>query len=387
MLSKRSVASSSSSFHPDCRVLALSPSSVRTLDEIGVWSDVMASGRVAPFYSMAVWDASSAGQISFRAAQDAQLGYVVENWLLQEALLDRMKQLPNVQLMCPDALKSLTPGDGPIQVGLASGPVDAALVAGCDGASSPVAKLAGLASKSGWRYGQNALVCAVRLPEGEVCSTAYQRFLPGGQVLALLPMYDNFASVVWSTTPDHARQLASMSAAEFVADLKRALTAPVSKPGSFLDAIFRSEYLQPATPSVPLPEEVVGDRASFPLQTSHAHSYFGNRVALVGDAAHTMHPLAGQGFNLALGDVAALSACIDDACRDGQDFGSQSTLRRYQDKRKVYNAVSLLGVDALQKIFSVEWEPFVHARGAGMLLANSLSPIKDALIARATGKV
>jgi ubiquinone biosynthesis UbiH/UbiF/VisC/COQ6 family hydroxylase len=355
----------SASAHPDCRVLALSPASVKLLSEIGVWSELEASGRVAPYYSMTVWDGSSAGQVSFGGSSQSQLGVVCENWLLQEALVERMKSLPNITLMSPDSVSSLTSSvaGGPIEVGLSSsGSLSSALVAGCDGASSPVAKLAGLANKTGWRYGQSALVCAVRLSSDEVCSTAYQRFLPGGQVLALLPMFDNFASIVWSTSPEHCRRLGAVSSGEFLAELRDAFSAPVIKPGSWLSSAV-SSVIQPSAPSVPVIEDVVGDRASFPLQLSQASSYVGTRVALVGDAAHTMHPLAGQGFNLALGDVAALSNCLDEAARDGQDFGSNSVLQAYQDKRKLYNAVSLLGVDAIQKIFSVEWEPFVQARG------------------------
>jgi ubiquinone biosynthesis UbiH/UbiF/VisC/COQ6 family hydroxylase len=351
--------------YPDCRVLALSPASIKLLTDVGVWAEVMSSGRVAPYYSMIVWDGSSAGQVSFGATDRLKLGCVVENWLLQEALVDRMRQLPNITLMCPDTVSALSPSErkGPMQVTLSSGELETALVAGCDGASSPIAKLAGLASRTGWRYGQNALVCAVQLVEGELCSTAYQRFLPGGQVLALLPLYDNFASVVWSTSPEHARILSSLPETDFLAELHRALSAPVVKPGSLAEWLFPASVCRPAAVSVPLPQLVVGQRAAFPLQVSHAQSYVSSRVALVGDAAHTMHPLAGQGFNLALGDVAALSDCISGACRDGQDFGTDSVLQEYQQKRKVYNSVSLIGVDFIQKVFSIDWEPFVQARG------------------------
>jgi ubiquinone biosynthesis UbiH/UbiF/VisC/COQ6 family hydroxylase len=355
---------------PDCRVLALSPASTAVLGEAGVWERALASGRVAPFYGMAVWDASGPGQIRFSAGDAGRgaLGFVAENWLVHELLHERMRELPNVTLLEGRAVAGVAlppPGDAaPAAVTLAGeegAPLETGLLACCDGAGSPVARLAGLGGRVGWRYPQQAVVCAVRLADGgALSSTAYQRFLPGGQVLALLPMHDGFASVVWSTSPAHARQLAALSEADFLAHLRRSLTAPLARP-SWLGELV-SGWSGPA-PVAPEIAELAGPRAAFPLQASQAEAYVGSRVALAGDAAHTMHPLAGQGFNLGLSDVACLARLVGEAVRDGQDPGGPQTLAAYQAARYRDNAVAVLGVDALQKIFSVNWEPFVVARG------------------------
>ncbi len=172
--------------------------------------------------------------------------------------------------------------------------------------------------------------------------------------------------MVWSTAPAHARQLAALSEADFLLHLRRALTAPLAAP-SRLGALLAAAWSGPA-PAVPEIACVAGPRASFPLQASQAAAYVGSRVALVGDAAHTMHPLAGQGFNLGLADVACLARLIGEAVRDGQDLGGHGVLADYEAARFRDNAVAVLGVDALQKIFSVNWEPFVLARG-GLHLA------------------
>ncbi len=184
---------------PDCRVLALSPASAAVLGEAGVWERVLASGRVAPFYGMAVWDASGPGQIRFTAGEAgrAALGFVAENWLVQEALQERLRELPNVSLFEGRAITGVTlpaPGDAASAAVALAGEeagLETALLACCDGAGSPVARLAGLGGRVGWKYPQQALVCAVRLAEsGPPASTALQRFLPGGQVLALLPIFE-----------------------------------------------------------------------------------------------------------------------------------------------------------------------------------------------------
>ena len=360
---------------PDCRVLALSPASAAVLGEAGVWERVLDSGRVAPYYSMAVWEASGPGQIRFNAGEAgrAALGYVAENWLVQELLQQRLLELPNVTLFesCGVASVSLPAlgGPAPALVTLAQGEtLKTLLLACCDGAASPVARLAGLGGRVGWKYGQQALVCAVQLAEGTLSSTAFQRFLPGGPVLALLPMFDNYASVVWSTTPAHARLLAALPEADFLTHLQRAFVAPLASPS--LIGSWVASLSSPA-PTIPAIERVAGPRASFPLQASQASSYVGSRVALVGDAAHTMHPLAGQGFNLGLADVECLARLVGDSVRDGQDIGGHIVLSEYESSRFKENAVAVLGVDSLHKIFSVNWEPFVLARGGEKMISFS----------------
>ena len=256
------------------------------------------------------------------------------------------------------------------------------LLLGSDGANSHARKLMGITRRTGWRYNQQAIVCSVQFGEMEFSSTAYQRFLPNGP-LALLPCFDNFGSVVWSTTPGQAEALLSMDDEMFVRELRRHLSSELS---STLGAASMLGNLQAADPGVPSIERLVGRRASFPLQVAQSYPYVKNRFALVGDAAHTTHPLAGQGFNLALGDVAALLGRVEQAVQSGEDVGSHAVLNDYQRDRLARNTFSLAGIDALQKIFSVNFEPFVIARGLGMVAVDKIAPLKGFLSKFAAGK-
>ena len=381
---------------PEPRVLALAPAARSLLSRAGAWQALEATGRLAPFYSMAVWDASSPGRTFFEAAAAgrSELGLVAEAGLLRRALAMRASELSNVALMvADDGVTHLTlPGDesqaGPAVVRLAkTGEVEAELVVACDGAGSPVARMAGLGARRGWKYDQHGLVCALRLAPGQICSTAFQRFLPSGGILAVLPMYDEFVSIVWSTHPEHVRQLKQLSDDEFMIQLRRALLEPVVRSSvlaSLAERCLSGIDLQ--TPQPPELEALASERLSFPLQTSQATRYVRHRVALLGDAAHTVHPMAGQGFNLALADVACLEKCLANAIETGQDLGSSLVLEEYQTERKRENAVAMAGIDTLHKIFQVGWEPFVLARGLGMLAVDKIGPLKSMLISKAVGK-
>ena len=365
---------------PDLRVLALSPASRQALAEGGVWERVEDSGRVAPFYRMHVWDARGPGALSFSAADaDAeQLGYVVENSLLTDAIYDRLGELDNVTILEPDEIadvaKQTDPMDpSPLSVTLKSGEeLTTSLLLGCDGAASPTRRLMGLNRRYGWSYNAKAVVCSVQFGESEFCSTAFQRFLANGPV-ALLPCLDNYGSIVWSTTPGHADALVSMDDETFVAELRRAFTA-------------RHGEFTAEDPGVPHIERIVGPKASFPLQIAQNSSYVANRFALVGDAAHTVHPLAGQGFNLAMADIACLTKRVAEAVANGEDIGSHAVLKDYQKRRFLENSFSLAGIDALEKIFRVDFKPFAVARGLGMAVVDK-TPLKGLFARIAMGKM
>ena len=384
------------------RVLALSPSSSKLLELIGIWPKILESGRSAPYYDMSVWDAMSHGVIHFRASdvKKSVLGYVVEASLINDATYGRLEELKDkVDVIAPDSVESIDLGSGGNDMAKVMlkgrGALETRLVIGCDGANSTVKKLVG-AKSYGWKYGQKGVVSTVKFEEGVFCGTAFQRFLPSGPV-ALLPMFDNYGSVVWSTTRAQADALVEMKDEEFAGELRRAFNARYVKappfPFSMMDVekvaqsvlqpIFGSEM---RTPEPPVIESVVGKRASFPLQLSQTTPYYGTRFALVGDAAHVVHPLAGQGFNLGLGDIASLTTRLCEAVMQGSDIGSEAVLCDYGRKRTWNNSVMMGGIDGLQKVFQCNNFVFNGMRGLGMIATSSISPLKNILIQNAMGE-
>jgi 2-octaprenylphenol hydroxylase len=311
---------------------------------------------------MEVWDAHSDGRIRFDSAALAEstLGYIVEQRVLCAALGERLQQLPNVTVMRPASLLSWKMSAHRLEVTLDDGrQFSARLVVGADGAGSRVRTLAGIGyERSG--YNQEAIVCNVRteLPHGD---TARQRFLPDGP-LAFLPLDDpNMSSIVWSTTPARARQLLAMSAPDFGSELA---TAFEHRLGRVLEA---------------------GPRAAFELAKARAESYVQPRIALAGDAAHSIHPLAGQGANLGLLDAAVLAEVVGDAAAAGTDIGAPRTLRRYERWRRGENLFMQATMDGLKQLFGSELAVVRRLRGAGLFLTDRCEPAKDLIMRRAMG--
>jgi 2-octaprenylphenol hydroxylase len=310
---------------------------------------------------MQVWDAGGAGSIRFDCADigEQQLGHIVENRVMQHVLFERARGFATLTLHCPAAVNTLAPRDGLIRIGLADGgALDARLVVGADGAASRVRQLAGIGTR-GWNYDQQALVATVatELPHEE---TAWQRFLPQGP-LAFLPLRDGRSSIVWSTDPGRAQELLRLAETGFMAQLADAF-------GRRLGAI-----------------TAVSGRGAFPLRLQHANTYIAPRLALVGDAAHTIHPLAGQGVNLGLLDAAALAETVLDAAAAGADIGARGVLRRYERWRKGDNLQMMLAMDGFKRMFGSASPVLRAARNLGLDLADSAAPLKHAIIRRAMG--
>lgn len=345
----------------DLRVSALTRASQRVLDNLGVWQR-MASMRVSPYRAMEVWDAGGFGGIRFEAADlgEPDLGHIVENRVTRLALWECMEQFENLQLLCPDEPVQLTleSSAGP-QLALSSGcRVRARLVVGAEGARSPVREMAGISS-SGWSYDQQAIVATIRtsLDHDQV---ARQRFMPDGP-LALLPVDQRRCSIVWSTSPAEAARLLHLSAADFCQELSRASERVLG------------EVLE------------VGPRASFPLSLRNADRYVQPGLALVGDAAHGVHPLAGQGVNLGILDAAVLVDVLGAARKAGRDLGATATLRRYERARKGAD-IAMLGVmDLFKRLFSNSNIPLTLVRNLGLNLVNLAAPAKHLVVRRAMG--
>lgn len=345
----------------DSRVSAISHASRRIFAAVGAW-DGIAAWRVSPFRDMRVWDAAGFGGIHFDSAAmgESSLGWIIENRVIQSALLERARQLPTVELLCPAALDTVEAlENGRWWARLRDGrELTTRLLVGADGAESKVREMAGIKT-SGWNYGQHAVVANVRTAEPHQ-ATAWQRFLPTGP-LAFLPLADGCCSIVWATTPERAGALLTLDESDFAQALAEAFDWRL---GAILE---------------------VGPRLAFPLRRQHAHAYVKPGLALIGDAAHVIHPLAGQGVNLGLLDAAALAEVILDAVAAGHDLGSLKVLRRYERWRKGDNLLMMGVMDGFKRLFGATPPPVRLLRNLGLNLTDAAGPLKHRIARRAMG--
>jgi len=328
------------------RVSAIASGSAGLLDSVGAWSHVQET-RASAYEHMRVWDesssADSATALRFDAAEFAvpQLGFIVENVLIQHALLEVLDKL-DVRLKFDTTVDAL----------------DADLVIGADGARSFVRERVGIKTRD-FPYGQTAYVTHLR-PEKSHQKTAWQRFMQDGP-LGILPLSDGRISVVWSTHDALAERVKSASDEEL------------------------GEILSEASDYVLGELQVAGPRGAFPLCARHAEQYVMPGIALIGDAAHAVHPLAGQGANLGLQDAAMLANVIDQALGNGEYPGDRPVLRRYERARKGENATMLHLMTGLNRLFTTDSAVVQELRATGMRLFNFSGPIRDHAVKVALG--
>lgn len=390
------------------RCSSLTPSSVRFLESIGAWKHVKRE-RVQAYQEMQVWDGISGARIEFDWPGQHQgkiVAYMNENLNLTSSLLKRLEELGGVEILDSQKVETIELGQETDQLDLQSWPVvqlssgrqlTARLLVGADGGNSPVRSFAGIASH-GWDYNRHGVVASLDMENsgwgGEEYKIAYQRFLPTGPV-AMLPMPGNHATLVWSTTPQLAAHLKSLNSTDFIAMVNAAFrlsTVDLAYMHTMPDGQAEElEWRLKHTPfdSAKVPQLVTavqeGTIASFPLKMRHADTYIGERVALVGDAAHTIHPLAGQGLNQGQGDVESLANTIEYAVTHGQDIGVKLSLEKYNAERYATNNMLLGVVDKLHKIYAVESGPFVGLRSVGLQAVNALGPLKSFFMNQAAG--
>lgn len=337
----------------DLRVYALSPGSIQLLRGLGLWARIQAA-RASPYERMQVWENDPAAALNFDAAEAAApaLGAIVENSLLMDALWSRLQP---EELFCGQAIASVQSDARATALRLADGrELRAPLVIAADGAESALREQAGIECTR-WPYPQQAVVCHVQT-ERPHQGTARQRFLPTGP-LALLPLADGRCSIVWSST--EAAALMQLEDADF----RRALSGASQQVLGEVTACTR--------------------RVLFTLQLLHAQDYVRERLVLIGDAAHVIHPLAGQGVNLGLADVAALARVLAEARQQGRDPGSLRVLKRYERARKADNLEMLALTDALSRGFSTDGAAVTQLRRTGMGLVEQLRPLKGFFLRRA----
>jgi 2-octaprenylphenol hydroxylase len=345
----------------DLRVSALSRASQHILAAAGAWAAI--EPHASPYSQMVVWDAgSSPGRpdaLRFAADETAEpnLGHVVENlrvqWSLHESPL--LRGVTEVR----GGLAGLEFDDDVARLALDDGRrLSCQLVIGADGSQSVARQLAGI-GRSGWTYGQTAVVAHLRT-EKPHRATAWQRFLPGGP-FALLPLGDGRVSLVWSTSPEEARELITAETALF------------------------DDRVTAASDGVLGRLTLASGRAGFPLALWHAREYVRPRLALVGDAAHTIHPLAGQGVNLGLLDCASLVQVLVAAAGKGEELHDLRVLRRYERWRRSENAVVLAVCDTINRVFGERSVAVATARRIGLSIVSRQPLIRRQLIGRALG--
>ena len=344
----------------DLRVSAITRASQRILETLGVWP-AMAGMRISPFREMQVWDGTGDGVIHFDSADIGQdcLGHIVENSVIQLALFQRLTSFGNVHWLQPAIPSELSAGEHHLTLTLEDRrQLTAGLIVGADGGSSWVRQQAGIGVQT-TDYQQSAVVATVKT-EQHHRETAWQRFMPTGP-LAFLPLSDGYSSIVWSTTPEHAATLVSMDDTAFCQTLAEGFDFTLG------------EVLETSA------------RAAFPLRSQHAQHYVQPRLALIGDAAHTIHPLAGQGVNLGFADAATLAEVLLDAVKAKQDIGGFKTLRRYERWRKGDNLAMLSIMTSFKNLFGSSNSALTTLRNSGLTITNKLTPVKNTIIRHAMG--
>ncbi len=345
----------------DGRVCSIAQGSKRVLEGLGVWAGVARDAE--PILEIRVSDGDAPLFLHYDHAEVGAdpLGHIVENRHMRQALHARAQALSTVRYLAPVAVEGFTVDGHRVEAALADGRVvRARLAIAADGRHSRTRAAANIDTVH-WSYPQTGIVCTVA-HERPHRGIAHERFLPAGP-FAILPMRGDRSSLVWTEHASLAPTLVDADPATFHRELARRF-------GDFLGTL-----------------EVVGPRWSYPLALTHAKRYVGERLALVGDAAHAIHPIAGQGFNLGIRDVAALAEMIVDRARLGLDIGSPDMLRGYERWRR-FDTIVLVGVtDGLNRLFSNERPLVGLARDIGLAAVNQVPPLKRTFMRHAMGLV
>ena len=346
------------------RVSALSAASQRILERVGAWPGIVRR-RASPYSEMRVWDGSGTGQIHFSAASvhAEVLGHIVENRVVQDALLEALKARGSVELIAGARLEQLHRDDAGWHLTLADGQqLSTGLLVAADGANSAVRRLAGCDTRE-WDYLHHAIVTSVRCAEPHQ-RTAWQRFTDDGP-LAFLPLQrdgdEHWCSIVWSTTEPEAQRLMALGDEDFRQALGRAFEERLG------------EVLE------------VDPRLCIPLRQRHAKRYVEPGLALIGDAAHTIHPLAGQGVNLGLLDAAVLAEVLLAALQRGMSLGDPHVLARFERRRMPHNLAMMAAMESFERLFQADALPLRWLRNAGLKGVEALPQAKALFVRQALG--
>ncbi|EMR14114.1 2-octaprenyl-3-methyl-6-methoxy-1,4-benzoquinol hydroxylase [Methylophaga lonarensis MPL] len=338
------------------RVSAINLHSQQILESIGVWQQLDPQ-KIGPYQRMSIWEKTDS-LLEFEAADSglAWLGHIVENDTIQNSAMQLCQQHPDITVYCPAVPSTFEDNVLTLQDELK---LTAKLFVAADGAQSQIRDWAGIQSH-GWDYQQSGLVCSVQTAQSHQM-TARQKFMPSGP-LAFLPLRDpHQCSIVWSLPTAQAEQMLELSESEFSALLEKNLDSQLGK------------------------VSVISARAAFPLKLRHSERYVQPGLALVGDAAHTIHPLAGQGVNIGLLDAQALAEVVNQAAQSGRQIGSLHTLGKYQRRRRADNLLMQLSMDGFHRLFGCQLPGFSKLRSFGMSQLHKQQTLKNLLIQHAAG--
>ncbi len=339
----------------DLRVSAISPNSVGLLSRLGAWNAIQAM-RVCPFKRLETWDHPECRtRFSADEMQLDRLGFIVENRLIQLGLWQQFSDYPNLTLLCPSKMINSQKVSSGVVVTLDDGrQLQAKLLVGADGANSQVRQQSGIGITA-WDYRQHCMLINIEtaLPQQDI---TWQWFTPKGP-RSFLPLVGHQGSLVWYDSPQRIKQLSAMTAEQLAVEVKLHFPAEVG-------------------------EFTVVNWGSFPLTRRHAQKYYQDNIVLLGDAAHTINPLAGQGVNLGFKDVDVLLHEIEKA---GKNWAEQDVLKKYERRRRPDNLIMQSGMDFFYTTFSNDLLPLKIARNIGLKVAEKAGPIKKQVLKYAMG--
>jgi len=351
----------------DPRVSAITTATKKIFLDLKVWPDIEAA-RCCNYLGMQVWDADGTGCINFSAIDlnQSELGTIVENSILSSALYKQISNQKNLSLLAPMNIASMEVSEGGTRLITDKGQQKTAkLIIAADGANSKIRELCRFSTRE-WEYNHNAIVTTVKTELAHE-QTALQRFIDTGP-LAFLPLaveqndsIQNYCSIVWTAIPKHAEYLMQLSDKNFCTELTKAIEGRLGN------------------------IEWCDKRFTFPLWQRHSIDYVKNNVVLIGDAAHSIHPLAGQGVNLGFLDAAVLARELHHGIEVGRELSDQTVLGRYQRKRKGHNLGMMWLMEGFKHLFAEQALPIRWLRNIGMSGVDNISVVKNNLVRRAMG--